>query len=257
MFPYVYAGDIEISTHLIMIIAGILSGFLLLLYNIKDMDYKTKKSVLLFAILIFLPFFFGGWLGHVIENFISNKSACVTKNNLFWSFSLVWGFALSVIIAFPLTGLLKLNIWTAGDIFSMSIAIGGFFAKLGCFFDGCCFGIPSPENFPFGIFYPYGSYPQTLFGDVKLYPSQLFESFAWLIIFIILILRKKYKSFDGELIILLSFLFGLFRFFIEFTRFHVVKSFLSEGQIFSLIFIIIALICYILKRKPYKKLDKI
>lgn len=259
MIPFIYIGDAEIITHFILTLIGIFFGFLLLLYNIKNLDKKTKKSVLLLAIFIFIPFLIGGWLGYEIEKFLINKKICITKNNLFESFSLIWGLALATAIAFPVAKFLKINIWETADYFSISIASGGIFVKLGCFFNGCCFGIPAPDNFPFVTYYPYNSYPQILFRDAGIYPSQLFESIAWLFIFIFLLIRKKKKLFKGELIILLFLLFSIFRFFIEFTRFHITKSFLSTGQIFSLIILVFSIIIYIIKfnyYKLYKKLDK-
>lgn len=259
MFPFVFIGDLEIRTHFILTLIGIFSGFLLLFYNIRDLDNKTKTSMFLLAIFIFLPFLIGGWLGYEVEIALINKKIFFSKKSLFESFSLMWGLALSAASAFLFAKLLKINVWSAGDNISMSIAMGGFFVKLGCFFNGCCFGIPAPEKFPFGVCYPYNSYPQMLFGDKLLFPSQLFESITWLCIFIFLIIRKKYKQFDGELIIFMFILFGISRFLIEFTRYHENYVLISTGHIFSLIIIIISIILYSIKKsnnKSYKKLDK-
>jgi|DewCreStandDraft_4_1066084.scaffolds.fasta_scaffold02906_13 phosphatidylglycerol:prolipoprotein diacylglycerol transferase len=259
MYPFIFIGDTVIRTQFILIITGIIIGFLILLNNINHLDKKIKLSILLFAVLIFIPFLTGGWLGYEIENFISNKNFCFSKESFFNSFSLLWGLGLATIFAFPTAKIFKLNVWSIADYFSISISAGGFFAKLGCLFNGCCFGIPAPDSFPFGIYYPFNSYPQSLFGDVRFYPSQLFESIAWLFILIFLIFKNKNKKFDGELIILMAFLFAIFRFLIEFTRFHLTKSFLSTGQILSIIIIFIAIITYYFRhiyQKSYKKLDK-
>jgi len=259
MFPFIYIGDIEIRTHFILTLTGIIIGFLFLFYNIRNLDRKVKTSIILLALLIFIPFFVGGWMGYEIETFLNDKKICITKNSLFESFSLIWGLGFSTICAFLLAKMLKLNVWFVADIFSFSIFSGGFFVKLGCFFNGCCFGIPCPDNFPFGIYYPFNSYPQILFGDLRLFPSPLFESLAFLVVLFFIILRKKYKLFEGELIILSFFLFSILRFIIEFSRFHPITTFFSLGQIFSLIIFVISIIAYIYRynnHKHNKKLDK-
>ncbi|MCX8092839.1 MAG: prolipoprotein diacylglyceryl transferase [Candidatus Goldbacteria bacterium] len=259
MLPFIYIGNWEISTHFLFTLSGILIGFLLLIYNIKTLDKNTKNSLLLLAILIFIPFFIGGWLGYELEILLNNNKLSFGKIKLFESFSLIWGLLFSTVFAFPAAKLLKLNVWMAGDFFSMSIAVGGIFVKLGCFLNGCCFGLPCSDNFPFAIYYPFGSYQYSLFGDSKFYPSQLFESASWLIIFLILLIKKNNKLFNGELIVLTFFFFSLFRFLVQFTRYYDSKLLMLFEYFFLLLILVISIIIYIIKckyYKSYKKLDK-
>ena len=105
--------------------------------------------------------------------------------------------------------------------------IGFGIQKIGCFFNGCCYG--KQTDLPWNIQYPIGTnahYHQWINGlieenapfSLSVHPVQLYEViFLFLIAFIVWRSLKFWKKTWSALIFSLS-LFFLFRFFIEFLR---------------------------------------
>ena len=85
------------------------------------------------------------------------------------------------------------------NIIAFFFPIQHFFNRLGCFFDGCCYGIPATGFL--SVKYPSGEPPYSVF------PSQLFESSLMLILFIILIILYTRKKHTFQIS---CFLFGAF-----------------------------------------------
>jgi phosphatidylglycerol:prolipoprotein diacylglycerol transferase len=54
--------------------------------------------------------------------------------------------------------------------------------------------------------------------DVRLHPTQLYESFAMLIVFFFLFWLHKHKRFNGQVILCYALLYSIIRFVIEFWR---------------------------------------
>ena len=92
------------------------------------------------------------------------------------------------------------------------------------------------------------------------HPSQLYEAFLeGIVIFVVIYLYRRKKRFDGELIVMYGFLYGLMRFIAEFWRepdFHIgfiCCGWMSMGHLMSLILILGAIILYIYLIKFRKK----
>lgn len=230
---------------------GIAAGFIVLLNNLRDFDAHYRLKVVLFAAFLFIPFTLASRYGYVIETFLNHEKD--VSLSIFGPVSLWWGLIFTALCAVPAARLLRIGLWKTTDLLSFSIATGGIFARLGCFFNGCCIGLRAPKNFFFGTFYSPYSYAYTVFGDVPLYPVQLFESFAWLLILIILFLRKKHVVYEGELILLASFCYSIARFVIEFFRYHEVPHLISGGQIFSILILFVSSLLWIFRKSVLKK----
>lgn len=259
MYPILFEyKNITIQTYILFLILGILSGFFVLYLNIKNLDKFKKNKIFFLAIVIFIPFIIGAKLGYLFELFIIKKFFMFDIFNT--SFSLIWGLIFSTLFAFCISNIIKLNVWETGDFYAISISIGGFFIRLGCLFNGCCFGIPAPDYFPFAIFFPYGTYAHQIYCDKPLYPTQLYLSLVWLFIFIFLLIYNKSKHFDGELIIIMFMIYSFFNFFIEFYRFHIEKQHLIISQILNLFIFFTAILLFLYRIKKHllsnKKLTK-
>lgn len=118
------------------------------------------------------------------------------------------------------------------DIVTMFLPLRLVFAKLNCFFWGCCKGIP----WDFGKNHNCDYYPWNVV------PVQLIEaSFAAIIFIILLLYRKKAKP--GTLFPTYLFLYSFTRFFSEFLRYeHNVLGFFKTYHLLCLLGIIISLL---------------
>jgi phosphatidylglycerol---prolipoprotein diacylglyceryl transferase len=111
----------------------------------------------------------------------------------------------------------KLPWWKTADACAPGIAIGNFFGRQGCFAAGCCWG--KPTSLPWGVkFTELGHQITGVPTDVYLHPTQLYESFAMLIVFLFLLWMHKRKRFNGQVILLYALLYSIVRFSIEFVR---------------------------------------
>lgn len=111
----------------------------------------------------------------------------------------------------------KLPWWKTADACAPGIAIGNFFGRQGCFAAGCCWG--KPTSLPWGVkFTELGHQITGVPTDVYLHPTQLYESFAMLIVFLFLLWMHRRKRFSGQVILLYALLYSIVRFAIEFVR---------------------------------------
>src|SRR4030095_8103527 len=91
--------------------------------------------------------------------------------------------------------------WKTADACAPGIALGNVLGRQGCFSAGCCWG--KPTNLPLGV---------------NLHPTQLYESFAMLIVFFFLLWLHKRKKFSGQVILAYALIYATVRFLIEFVR---------------------------------------
>lgn len=114
------------------------------------------------------------------------------------------------------------------DIAAMSICLGLFFGRMGCFLGGCCFGVPTDHAF--GLRFPPFSPPSESqwraglleapsLESLPVHPTQLYEAFGCLAIaaFLMLWLRPR-KRFDGQIMLSFVGLYAILRFVLEYWR---------------------------------------
>lgn len=131
----------------------------------------------------------------------------------------------------------KINL-KLGNVIAPSIALGMSIGRLGCFFNGCCYGVVAPFGFDFGD------------GQLRL-PTQLFEVAFHFTAFIVLVHYKDKVKTPGILFKLYIIAYFIFRFFMEFIRENpVVYAGMSIYQIISLLGIAyMTIVIYIGKNK--------
>jgi phosphatidylglycerol:prolipoprotein diacylglycerol transferase len=150
----------------------------------------------------------------------------------------------------------KLPWWKTADACAPGIAIGNFFGRQGCFAAGCCWG--KPTTLPWGVKFTEAGHQITGVPiDAHLHPTQLYESFAMLLVFLFLFWLHKRKPFDGQVILAYALLYSAIRFAIEFVRddprgdvFGLTSlTGLSTSQLISLVIGIWALILLLRRRR--------
>ena len=237
-------GVIKIRWYALSYIAGILLSWFLILkiIKIKKIDLNSKEISDLISNCM-IGIIIGGRLGYVIfynPEYYSNNLVEIFK---IWNggMSFHGGFVGVVFAVIYSSKLFKIPILTFADLIAIVAPVGLFFGRLANFINGELFG--RTTNHSFGIIFPNG-------GDVPRHPSQLYEAFfEGIVLFIILwvmmhlfdLLKKP-----GIITSLFIFLYGLFRFFIEFFREpdqHIGLLYFefSMGQILSFPMILIGL----------------
>ena len=123
----------------------------------------------------------------------------------------------AVIVGYLLMRHYKLPWWRTADACAPGIALGNFFGRQGCFAAGCCWG--EPTTLPWGVkFTELGHQITGVPIDTHLHPTQLYESFAMLIVFFFLLWLHRHRKFPGQVILFYALLYSVVRFSIEFVR---------------------------------------
>jgi len=111
-----------------------------------------------------------------------------------------------------------LPVWRVGDAAAPSMALGVAIGRLGCFMNGCCFGLPTA--LPWGVRFPAESTASYTFPGAALHPSQVYLSGASFLLFVTLLAFDRTRRFDGWLFWTYIALDAIFRFLIDFTRYY-------------------------------------
>src|SRR4030095_10253319 len=157
----------------------------------------------------------------------------------------------------------RLPCWKTADACAPAIAIGNFFGRQGCFAAGCCWG--KPTTLPWGVkFTELGHQITGVPTDAYLHPTQLYESFAMLLVFLFLLWLHKHKRFSGQVILFYALLYSIIRFAIEFVRDDprgdilglTTLTGLSTSQLISLMVGIGALVLLIVRRRRAQETEK-
>jgi phosphatidylglycerol:prolipoprotein diacylglycerol transferase len=119
------------------------------------------------------------------------------------------GFIAALLVGIAFTRRSKLNGWIMADIIAPLIALGYAIARIGCFLNGCCFGLPA--DVPWAL--------ACRAGDTTLrHPTQIYAAIFSLAIFIVLYAKKDHKKFPGYLMFLYVGLYSVSRFIVEIFR---------------------------------------
>jgi phosphatidylglycerol:prolipoprotein diacylglycerol transferase len=135
----------------------------------------------------------------------------------------------------------KMGMGNALDLVGLGLPLGLFFGRLGCFFAGCCFG--QMCSLPWAVSFParsdassqqllFAQKARSIFPELSQYlpftkaeesfpvhPTQLYEAFACLFIFLFLYLVwRRRQRFVGDLFCMAILLYAIARFAVEFLR---------------------------------------
>jgi phosphatidylglycerol:prolipoprotein diacylglycerol transferase len=133
----------------------------------------------------------------------------------------------------------RLPLWSSGDLFAPGIALGYMVGRLGCLMAGCCYGRPTSVAWAVTFTDPAANLNVGTPLGGPLHPTQLYESAAGLVIFLLLMaLEKRPGHFAGRTFWSFAFLYSVLRFIIEFFRGDdrgMVLSYLSTSQFISVV----------------------
>lgn len=127
------------------------------------------------------------------------------------------------------------------------------FARVGCFFAGCCYGIESS----FGFICERNENVEL--STVRRFPVQLLESFENLVILLVIIILMRRKKQKGGLFYIYLILYTILRFMNEFLRGDEIRGFvfgMSTSQLISILIFIASSTLFVLhniKTKNNKK----
>ena len=160
------------------------------------------------------------------------------------------GFIAAVLFSWWYTRKHKMPVLKVFDVYAPAIALGQSIGRLGCFSAGDDYGKATSSFLGVVFTNPYAHQIGGVPLGVKVYPVQLFESAATLVIFGILLWQFRRKTRDGQIFLLYLTLYAVARFFLEFLRGDPDRGFvfnhlLSTSQFIAILAIITAGIIYL------------
>jgi phosphatidylglycerol:prolipoprotein diacylglycerol transferase len=165
--------------------------------------------------------------------------------------TLYGGLVLGTLAGFAFMARVGLPLGTTADALTPGVALGAGIARIGCFLNGCCYGLPS--GLPWAVRFPAGSPPDLQFPGQALHPSQLYNSFAGLVLFgVVLWLRPRVKS-PGRLWWTFVVLFLVVRIPIDATRYYEPSAYVwtsplgpvTDSNAIGLAFLLVALVFWL------------
>jgi len=215
------------SWSLTFILAVILSTFLFMVKGKKRGENPLFLWNFSFCLIIL------GVVGARILHVILYSSFYHSVKDVIWHGGLILqgGLGLSFLGGLIFLKLSKHSFWKITNLLVPYIALGISIGRIGCFFNGCCYGVPCR----FGFIFPENSPAGYAFPNQPLFPTQLISSIN---LFLIFLLLTKYEMKFSPFSLLWFFIFySVHRFLIEFLRADYPKiiSYLTFPQIVSLI----------------------
>jgi phosphatidylglycerol:prolipoprotein diacylglycerol transferase len=211
MLRYLHLGPGSlIPTYNLFVGIGIALAMLYLqyqpLFKLKPDNEKYKIHLSLIVSII------GGFAGAFLFDAYSQGIHLTFENINKVGLTFFGGLLSGLLILLVSLKLFSLPLLATLNVLSLPFCIGHFFGRLGCFMAGCCYG--SSTNSVFGVIFPKGSLPYDHYHDlIKIHPTQLYESFFVLALFVFLIKAKIKNPFYYYLIA-----YSVFRFLVEFVR---------------------------------------
>ena len=199
MYPIIYKiGPLNIYSWGFMVAVAFLVGLITALRYAKKEGIRAEIILDLFIYVTIISII-GARFFYVIQFFSQFKDNLISIFYV-WQGGLVFLggllFALAVILAYVKYH--KLDIWKLLDVLSPATAIGYAIGRIGCFLNGCCYGI-------------------ALFGIQQ--PTQIYSSISGLIIFLVLAYVYNKKRYSGQIFLFALLLYSVYRFLIEFLRY--------------------------------------
>ncbi len=260
-------GPVTLHFYSLMFIFAFGFGYVLMsrIFKIDNVNQKYLEPLFTWTLIGTI---LGARMGHVIfyqpelfrEDFWSVFLPISTKNGLkFTGFSGLASHGATIALIFTTLyysfKIIKKNPFWVYDRLGIVISLGGAFVRLGNFFNSEIIGKPADPNSPFALLFPQQSSEYGV--TVPRYPSQLFEAFGYVCLFVLLwiLYRKTNKKYQQ------GWLFGLFfiilwaiRFFVEFLKEPQGDEFiqfggLNTGQVLSIPFMIAGVIIMIVSKK--------
>jgi phosphatidylglycerol:prolipoprotein diacylglycerol transferase len=223
-------GSFPIYSYGVMIALAFITAILFAMKEAKRIG-ENPERILDISLYVILGTLIGGRLGYVIfhlDYYLKNPIEILYFRQ--GGLSFLGGFLIAFFLCWLYVKRTKISFWKFADIAAPSVAIGIGITRIGCFLNGCCYGLVSEK---YGLKFPALNMPPAYLQQLKdgliasgssytlpVIPTQLYSSLYAFLIFFILLGIRKYKKYDGYLFLNFLVLYSISRFIIEFFRFY-------------------------------------
>ena len=215
MFPYVALGNwLLLDSWRVMIALGILGGSLVSFFWLQGEMGRFRAGLLVASMV--LGALFGAHAAHwLLHPGLSGRD--LSGILVFWrnGHSLFGALTFCTLLLLAISRMFPhISFWPTADAFSLGAPVGLFFARIGCYMKGCCWGTQIQEGHPF-----HGLSVKLVRNDLlTLHPVQLYSATAAIAIFCILLALRNRNKTPGLPTVLFILLYTSARFLLEFFR---------------------------------------
>ncbi|MBI4974339.1 MAG: prolipoprotein diacylglyceryl transferase [Candidatus Omnitrophica bacterium] len=208
-----------------------------------------KSKIIDFAILILFAGIVGARVFYVLSNidyYIANPFEILnlSKGGLVW----YGGFASALLASIWYLKKNSIPFWTFADFIAPYIALAQGLGRIGCFLNGCCFGMEaSRPGYPFAVIFPDS--------HTLRHPTQVHSSLALLFIFIVLRIRQERPHFTGQIFLAYCILYSMKRYILEYLRGDnpILTLGLTVSQVISILVFSISIPLFLYKAFEWKR----
>ena len=220
MHPILFKiGSLPINSYGLMLAISFLLGVKLASRRALKLGIPADETVNL-SIWIMAAAIIGSRAFYVIthmDQYAHDPLAIVAFWKGLYGLSMLGGVALAMVVGFSWIIKKKWPVWSFADAIIPSFALGIFITRVGCFFNGCCFGLET--SCAVGVSFPSGSLPFAVYGGVPIHPTQLYSSLGGLVILLLLLFADRRKNYPGFIFSMFMGLYGATRFGMEEFRY--------------------------------------
>ena len=257
MHPILFRiGAFEVRSYGVMLALSFLFGILIAVKRAKkrgvdpnqimDLSVLLMVSAMLGSRLLYVAFHLEEFRGHWLDAINPVQSDGTIGLG---GATVLGGVVLCFITTYIYLRMKKLPFLVFADILIPMVGLGIFLTRIGCYLNGCCYGLPCDAGHHFCVVFPANSVAGSMFPNTPLIPAQLYSSLYGLLILGILLYVERWKKFDGFLLYLFLVLYGISRFIIDFFRYYessmVIMTISGKGislnQGISFLFIVVGL----------------
>ncbi|MCR4617697.1 MAG: prolipoprotein diacylglyceryl transferase [Lachnospiraceae bacterium] len=264
-----YIGKFSIALYGIIFAVGILAGLLVASHNTKELG-EDENNFWDFAIRVIIGGLIGARIYYVIFSWEYYKDNLLNIFNLRQGGIAIYGGVIGAFLtAFIFCKRKKINGFVLTDAAMPALILGQAIGRWGNFFNREVFG--QYTNNLFAMRLPIDAVRARDITDelashigegenfVQVHPTFLYESVCNLILFALLMLFRKKRSFNGEAILWYSAGYGIIRFIIEGIRtdqLYLIGTTIPVSQVVAIVMIVFAVAGEIVFRVLIKK-DKL
>jgi phosphatidylglycerol:prolipoprotein diacylglycerol transferase len=210
---FIRLGPLDIHTYGVLVAIGFVVGLAVAARRARREGIDPERVTDL-GVWLIVSGMLGGKLFHIIffwNDFIYGWRTEGVRS-LREGFVFYGGFIAASLTAVAYARVKRLSFAKLADIFAPSVALGHAFGRMGCFFNGCCYG--KPCSLPWAVRFPR---PHVMAG-IPVHPTEIYEALGNLVIFAGLSALYRHKRFDGQIWWLYVLGYGVLRFIVEFFR---------------------------------------
>jgi phosphatidylglycerol:prolipoprotein diacylglycerol transferase len=209
--------NFTIYTYGFFVAVAFIAAIFYLLHSTKKPKEKIISQNDLYSLVIYIMIF--GIVGaRLFFVFTDLNEFILYPLSIFkiWQGGLVYygGFIAVIVFIYAYAKRKKIFLFKLGDFFVPALALGHALGRVGCFFAGCCYGKES--TLPWAVVF-INEHSLAVRGK-PLHPTQLYEAFANLLLFVFLHFYSKKERRSGVSFAVYIIGYAILRFIIEFFR---------------------------------------